>query len=106
MRSIRERKNIHFIGKIADYVERTCTGTNHSLQITVDEKTEQVDLLKISLSPNYSRFIIIDFYNQKCRVVLLKNNKEESILIPKMIIPDFPDLSKLKNKIKIYALFL
>lgn len=107
MRGIKQtNKIIHFVEKISNYSERTCNGLNHCLQIVVDEKTNQVDLLKISLNPTYDRFIFIDFYNQKCKVVCLKDNKEvSSIAVPKMIEPDFPDLSKLKEKVSMFIVF-
>jgi phenolic acid decarboxylase len=105
LRSIKNVKIIHFVGLSFFCIERTCTGTNHCFQIIVDEKTAQVLLLKFSLMPNYSRFIIIDFFNQNCRLLLLKNSKEKSILIPKIIIPDFPNLTKLKEKISKIIVF-
>lgn len=105
MRSIRETKFYQFLKKKASFVERTCNGTNHSIQLLTDESTQEVDLLKISLSPDYSRFIFIDFYNQKCELLLMKDTKKQSINIPKMIIPDFPDLVKLKERISVYITF-
>lgn len=107
LRSIKQaNKQLYQIGKVANYIERTCSdGMNHSLQIFVDESTNVVDLLKLSLNPKYSRFLEIDFYNQKCRINCLKEGKPEYIDIPKMIEPDFPDLIKLKEKVSLYVVF-
>lgn len=99
-------KLLHPINKTANYAERTCSGgMNHSLQLFTDEATGQVDFLKLSLNPKYSRYLEIDFYNQKCRINCLKDNKPDYIDIPKMIEPDFPHLTKLKERISLYVVF-
>ncbi len=102
----RYNKFLLFVGKSSSYSERTCNGTNHSLQIYVDESTNEVDLLKISLVPDYSRFIFLDFYNKKSRIVLLVNSKcNMNIQVPKLIEPDFPELKKLKEKVSLFITF-
>ena len=107
MRGIKQKNtHLYFLNKTSNYSERTCNGLNHCLQIYVDEKTKQVDLLKLSLNPTYDRFIFIDYYNQKCKIVCLKNNEEYiSIPIPKMIEPDFPDLQNLKDRVSTFIMF-
>jgi hypothetical protein len=98
-------KFLHDINKTADYVERTCTGMNHCLQLFSDIATKQVDFLKLSLNAKYSRYLDIDFLNQKCRISCLKDSKPEYIEIPKMIVPDFPHLTKLKERVSMYVVF-
>lgn len=94
------------VNKTATYFERTCSaGMNHSLQMFTDEATKQVDFLKISLNPKYTRYVEIDFVNKKSRINCLKENKPYYIDIPKMVIPDFPDLNKLKQQISLYITF-
>ena len=107
MRGIRNKnKTLHFLNKTSDYTERTCNGINHCLQIYINNNTNQVDLLKISLTHKYDQFIFIDFYNQKCEIVGYKNNKETiSISVPKMIEPDFPDLKILKERVSTLITF-
>jgi len=107
MRGIKHKNTtIYFLEKTSDYSERICSGLNHCIQIYVDEQTNQVDLLKLSLNPTYDRFIFIDFFNQKCKVVCLKNNQESiSINIPKMIEPDFPELLNLKDRVSMFICF-
>ena len=105
MRSIRERKLLFPVGKTANYCERTCNGLNHVVQFMVDEATSEIDFLKISLEPDYSRFVTIDFYNKRCQVICLRDNKKETIDVPRMIAPDFPDLLKLKEKIGLLICF-
>ena len=97
---------LKFINKTSNYIEHTCCGINHLLQITIDKFTKNIDTLKMSLAPDYSRFIMIDFYNKKCKIILLKNSKEEYIFIPKIVFPDFPNLSKLKEQINTYIIFM
>jgi uncharacterized protein YbaR (Trm112 family) len=107
LRTIRKsRKLLPMVNKTANYAERTCTlGMNHTLQIFSDEDTTQVDLLKLSLAPDYSRFVMIDFINQKCKILCFKEGVSEYIDIPKMVEPDFPELEKLKEKISMFVVF-
>lgn len=105
MRSVREHKSLFPVGKTANYCERTCNGLNHVIQFMTDENTKQIDFLKISLEPDYSKFIYIDLFNEKCQVILLGNNKKEIIDIPRIIFPDFPNLIKLKEKVNLLTAF-
>lgn len=75
------------------------------MTVWTDKATKKVDLLKLSLSPKYSRFLEIDYVNQKCRIICTKDGEHEYIDIPKMVEPDFPDLVKLKEKISLYIVF-
>lgn len=101
------RKNKHLlpVAKTANYVQRTCAGINHFLQIFVDGYTEQVDFLKLSLNPKYSRYLEIDFVNRSCRISCMKSGHAEYINIPKMIVPDFPKLVRLKERVAVYVTF-
>lgn len=105
MRSIREHKFLIPVGKTSNYCERTCNGLNHVVQFMTDEATNEVDFLKISLEPDYSKFIHIDLYNKKCQVICRRDNKQEVIDVPRMIFPDFPDLIKLKEKVALFVVF-
>src|SRR5271165_4946622 len=79
-------KLLHHVSKTANYSERVCTkGHNHTLMLYADDATKKVDLLKLSLNPSYSRFLEIDFLNQKCRISCLKDGKPDYIEIEKMI---------------------
>lgn len=100
------RKLLHPVGKTADYAERVCSGGyNHIVSLWTDKSTNTVDFLKISLNAQYSRFLEIDFINQKCRITCVKDSEYEYIEIPKMLEPDFPDLIKLKERISLYITF-
>jgi len=99
-------KFLHHVNKTSDYIARTChNGMNHSLTFHVDEITKKVDFLKLSLNPKYSRYVEIDFFNQKCRISCLKDSKPDYIEIPKMLHPDFPLLTKLKERVSLYITF-
>lgn len=99
-------KYLFSVNKTSNYVERTCSqGMNHSLQFFTDENTKKIDFIKISLNHKYSKFIEIDFINQKCRISCMKSGKAEYIDIPKMLEPDFPNLTKLKEKVALYVTF-
>ena len=104
-RNINKSGLLHAISKNANYTERTCTGMNHSLQLFTNVDNKKVLFLKLSLNPRYSRFLEIDYHNQKCRILCFKDGKPEYIEIEKMIEPDFPDLEKLKEKISMYITF-
>jgi len=90
--------------RTGNWAERTCNGMNHSLQVVATPKGK-VDLLKLSLNPKYSKFLEIDFVNQKCRIICMKDSKPDYIDIAKMIEPDFPDLVKLKERVLLYVTF-
>lgn len=96
---------IYALNKNSSHTERLCTGVNHTLQIFVDDETGQVDLLRVSLNPKYSRYVEIDFHNQKSRVLCMKEGNLEIIHIDKLIEPDFPDLTSLKEKVSVYVVF-
>lgn len=99
-------KLLHGTGKTSDYIERTCAqGRNHTIQFFTDEATNQVDLLKISLNPKYSRYLEINYVTKSCRISCMKAGKAEYIEIEKMIDPDFPDLIKLKERVAMYVVF-
>ncbi len=107
MRTINlDGKYLNATQKTADYTQRICNkGMNHTLSLFADKSNNQVDFISFSLNPKYSRSIEIDFLNQKCRISCMKNGEAEYIEIPKMIIPDFPHLTKLKERIGLYVVF-
>jgi len=99
-------QKLYAVDNQSDYIERTCSsGFNHSLRFFTDKKTKKVHLLKTSISPNYSRFIEIDFLNHKSKISCFKMGESEAININKIIEPDFPNLSNLKNKVDVYVKF-
>jgi hypothetical protein len=107
LRTVRiDEKYLNPVGKYANYIERVCVGgMNHALQFFTDDATHQIDFMKLSLNPKYSRYLEIDFFNKKCRISCIKDGKTEYIDIPKMIEPDFPNLLKLKDKVSMYVVF-
>ncbi len=96
-----------FCNKSDTYIQKTCLNLNHSLQLFTNS-SNSVDLLKISLTPNFSQYIQIDFVNNISRLEIFspKSKTRENILIPEALIPDFPDCSVLKDKINSILLFL
>lgn len=96
------RKSIYELDKDITYNERCCIGVNHSLQFFVNEDSKKVELLKISLKPDYSVFIVINFYLKKCKLITFKHGNQQIIEINRLLYPDFPDLVKLKEKVKMY----
>jgi len=70
-----------------------------------DKATKKVDFLKLSLNPKYSRFLEIDYVNQKCRINCMKDQKSDYIEIDKMLYPDFPLLCELKKIVSLYVVF-
>ncbi len=99
-------KILYPINRTGDYAERICSeGHNHIIAVWTNKTTKKVDLLKLSLNSKYSRFLEIDYVNQKCRITCAKDGEYEYIDIPKMIEPDFPDLVRLKEKVSLYIVF-
>jgi|WetSurMetagenome_2_1015567.scaffolds.fasta_scaffold587944_2 hypothetical protein len=105
MRTLSVNIKLHYVEKVGDFFERTCTGPNHSVQFYADKLTKSVDMLKFSLDPKYSRFLEIDYLNKRCRIYCVKNSEIKYIYINKMLIPDFPDLKKLTEIISLYVIF-
>lgn len=97
---------LSIIDKEGNFIERTCTqGHNHSLMLFVDEDTQKVELLKVSLTTQYSRFVEINYALGKSRLSYLKNNRAEYIDIDKVLEADFPALEKIKEKCGILITF-
>jgi hypothetical protein len=106
MRTIHHKnKHLYPIEQTADYEERLCTGPSHVIAIWFNKGTKKVDFMKLSLNPKYSRFLEIDWVHEKCRITCVRDGEYEYIEIPKMIEPDFPDLTKLKEKVNLYVVF-
>lgn len=102
----KKRKTLHWINKTGTYTEKTCvSGHNHSLLLFCDKATGKIDLIKFSLEADYSKFIEIDFINQKCRIHCLKAGQPNYIDVPGIIEPDFPLLEKLKQKVSLFVTF-
>jgi len=98
---------IFYIENSSNYIERTCSnGMNHVLQILVDKKTKDVHWLKMSLSDNFSKFIEIDYLNNKSKITFFHKKNKEFIDLPKVIEPDFSNLNSLKEKVNTYVKFL
>jgi hypothetical protein len=96
------------LDKTSNFIQRTCTkGRNHSLQLITDGYTGKVDWLKLSPTPKYSRWVEINYVTGKSRIAYLgKNGRSEYLDIDRQLVPDFPNLTKLKEKIGIYVIFL
>ena len=106
LRNINTDRYLQILDKETSFIERTCTqGQNHSLRFFVDGMTGKVDLLKVSLNPQYTRFIRINYIKQKCRISCLVRGVAEYIEINKLLEPDFPDLSKLKERVSLFVIF-
>ena len=101
-----KNKYFHSTDKTADFVERTChKAKNHFLQFNTDISTKQIDYIKFSLDPKYSKYIIINYVKGNCLISFMKNGVTSNISVPKIIEPDFPDLEKLKQQVNLYATF-
>lgn len=98
-------KLLHPTGKTANYAERVCAdGYNHVVVVSTDKATKKVDLFKFSID-SYARSLEIDYINQRCRIICGKAGKYEYIEIAKMLEPDFPNLEKLKERVKLLLVF-
>lgn len=99
-------KFFRITNKTSNFVERSChNGKNHYLWFVADVNTKQIDYLKFSLDPKYSKSIEINFIYNKCIINFLKDKSLLAIQVPKIIDPDFPDLIKLKQQTNLYCLF-
>jgi hypothetical protein len=97
---------LRFLDKKADFIERSCAkGYNHSLLFFTDETTKKVDWLKMSLSPTYSRFIEINYFLGKSRIICSRDERSDYLEIGKVLDPDFPSLQMLTEKVKLLLVF-
>jgi len=106
MRSLKLNKYYPFISKKSNFIEMTCTRSNHCIQMIVDSNTNNVDLLKVSLAVDYSRFLYVDYVNEKCKIVCYKNGREQEINIPKLLEVDFPNLTEIKSRINMFVIMM
>lgn len=105
------KKDNHYLYNINhtdNYISHTCSlGMNHFLQFFTQKESKNVHFLKVSLTPNYSRFVEIDFFNNKSKISYFKPDKgTEYIELKKAIEPDFPKLILLKEKVDTLVNFL
>jgi hypothetical protein len=99
---LRSKFNQHILNSNLLFTSRNCTkGLNHSLQFF--SNSSLIHLLKFSLTPNYSKFIILDFINSTSTIKFF--SPDLSISINKIILPDFPSLSSLKEKVDLILTF-
>ena len=87
----------------ADYICRT-NNDEHVYLYRV--KGGEVTQLKVRFSePDGSKLYFKVLYDQDRSEVWTKSNDNERINIGKAFVPDFSDLDKLKQKVKMYLLF-
>jgi len=82
---------------------------NHALTFYVIQSeltaTNQIILLNFSLDPFYQTFLQIDYGYQISALSITQNTVTHKIFIPKVLEPDFPDLTQLKENLKTYVIF-
>lgn len=102
-----KNSNVKFLyqtNKMVPYAVRTCTkGFAHTLRLYTDKATSKVDLIEFSISPNYSKFIEINFIKSSTQITI-KNNTTSFIHLDKVIFPDFPDLTGLLKQVDTFIL--
>ena len=99
-------KFLYPVEKTANYTERVCANNhNHVVSLWADKATNQVDYLRFSLNKEYSRWVEIDYVNQKSRVTLREGTDYRYINVPRILIADFPNCSVLKETIGLFLVF-
>jgi hypothetical protein len=95
-----------FSNKKCNFVVRYCGGINHIIQIYSNEDSCEIENMLISLEDDYSCFIDINFVNNCSKISYINSKEKESnkIFVPKLLTPDFPDLEKLREKVKKYII--
>lgn len=88
------------------YTEKLCINSNHVFQFFIDKDSKNIDILKISLGPNFSKIIEFNFVDKTTNITIMNTSKVNfSVLIPKLLELDFPDLESLKEKISLYMMY-
>jgi hypothetical protein len=99
-------KFLYPVDKTSDYTERVCAANhNHVVNLWADKATNQVDYLRFSLNKEYSRWMEIDYVNQKSRITLRMGTDYQYINIPRLLLPDFPDLVAMRDQIGLFLTF-
>lgn len=100
---ITNKKNV-FLSEIeawGDFKIKICPGANHFLKIISNNK--EMLWLMCSLNQQYTKFIAINYHQQRCLIICSKNNIKQSIFINKLLTTDFPHLHHLKKKVDMYV---
>lgn len=91
--------NLYLTNSIGNYIQRTCSGMNHMLQFFIEIKTKKVVGLKTSLVHDYSKFIEINFIDNKSKITCFKMGIPNNIYLPNIPRLDFPEFKELNDKI-------
>ena len=94
------------INKFSHFIEKICSNQpNHLIQFFIDSTTNNVDFVKMSLNHLFTKYIEIDFVNQKSTISIYKQSVPKHFYLNKIIEPDFPKLTLLKEKVDIILTF-
>ena len=99
-------KKLSYINKTAHYIQRSCGTNPHCLLFYTDKTTGKIDWLSFFPISDYSTNLEIDYINKISTIKSFKNSKEIlKIELNEVLIPDFPKLEKLKQKIETLIVF-
>ena len=90
------------IDKESNFMERKCHGKDHSILIFTDLKTKEIDYLKISSGTKTKSFVGLDLHNQRTTIGQWQNGRPKYFNLSVLLIPDFPELTKLKEDLSKY----
>ena len=84
-----------------NFIEKSCyNGYGHWLTLLIDSNSLKVINARFCLDVNGSKIISISFKDKKTTIQFLQNSvKYNYIELDYSLEPDFPELTKLKNKI-------
>jgi len=103
--SLKNKRLSHWNSIPGNFISRECADPiNHFLYFIAENNN--IIFIKFSINETYSRIISIDYLSNSSEILMLKNNSQTLIKVPKLLIPDFPNLLDLKSKIDIYANFI
>lgn len=84
-------------------ISRLCAGFNHFLTMYIQGK--RVAFLKVSLNAQYTRQVEIDYRSQTSSIIYPYSTFNVFTKIPKLLVPDFPNLIELKEKVDVLLAF-
>lgn len=87
------------------YIERVCASINHVVIFYTEKNTLQVDYIIFSIYPNYSVYIEVNFLHKATDIFIYNREFKKEITLPKILEPDFPQLTKIKDIINMYLTF-
>ena len=91
-------------GKLSKFTQSWCVSEfDHQFEILWDENSYQIDLMQINW--DNCRSVKLNYVNNISNIFCWKKNTAYSIIVPRVLEPDFPNLKSFKEKVDLIILY-